>query len=133
MAQVPGLAASFSASKPSVVRAASGEKLLDLFPAGLGPSSVSTVRFFFFFVSTRGHEGQASQSTRLSNMREAEYPAERDRGVRLASSRRSPPVAPHLRLVLVGFTCAAVSLGPPVAALATFPSLTGAPKVVAGR
>jgi len=62
-------------------------------------------------------------------MREAEYPAGE---IAAYGSTEQPAIAarmaPHLRLVQVGLACAVVAVGLAVAALATFPSFTGAPE-----
>lgn len=62
-------------------------------------------------------------------MREAEYPAGE---IAAYGSTEQPAIAarmaPHLRLVQVGLACAVVAVGLAAAALATFPSFTGAPE-----
>jgi hypothetical protein len=62
-------------------------------------------------------------------MREAEYPAGE---IAAYGSTAQPAIAarmaPHLRLVQVGSACAVVAVGLAAAALATFPSFTGAPE-----
>ena len=62
-------------------------------------------------------------------MREAEYPAGE---IAAYGSTEQPAIAarmaPHLRLVQVGLACAVVAVGLAVAALASFPSFTGAPE-----
>ena len=62
-------------------------------------------------------------------MREGEYPAGE---IAAYGSTEQPAIAarmaPHLRLIQVGLACAVVAVGLAVAALATFPSFTGAPE-----